>query len=111
MVANAQYIPDDPKEQASVLKVLREHPELQGDIERAQEAASRIFSKYRIWLDSRTYDEWDPPLTLYIGVNEPFDQFRQSADEYTDWLAYTSNYHRDLLLIMPTWEGPLESIR
>ena len=62
MVAVAQLLPKDPKEQAPVLEVLRAHPELREFIAHATEKARDVFSNPEIHLDTVRYDEWDPPL-------------------------------------------------
>ncbi|MDQ3657313.1 MAG: hypothetical protein M3457_19840 [Chloroflexota bacterium] len=111
MVAVARFIPQDPKEKESVLAVLREHPELQGFILRVSEKAEEIFPEVRIALDTVRYDEWDPPVTMNIWITEPWGAFRESWDRFTTWLSYNPDYDRDVVLVMPMWNGPIESYR
>lgn len=58
MVAITQLIPDDPKAQASVHEVLREHPELRGFIAKASAKAEEPFPGATIHLDTVQYYEW-----------------------------------------------------
>jgi len=111
MVAVAQFIPQDPEKKESVLAVLREHPELREFIQRASEKADEVFPNVRITLDTVQYDEWDPPVTMTVWVVQPWSEFQKSVDQFTHWLAYESGHDRNLILIMPMWNGPLESIK
>lgn len=109
MVAVAQFIPQDPKEQESVLAVLHEHPELQDFILRASQKAEEIFLVVRVTLDTVQYDEWDPPVTMTIWIDLPWDRFLAAMDRFTHWLAYEANHDKELLFVMPMWDGPIES--
>jgi len=111
MVAVAQFIPQDPKEQESVLAVLREHPELQNFILRASQAAEEHFSNFSITLDTMQHDDWDPPVRMLVWVDQPWDAFNTSAQRFTHWLAYDADHDKELLFVMPMWDGPLESAR
>ncbi len=64
MVAMAQLIPEDPQEQASVLEVLRQHPELKTFIAKASAKAEQVFPGATMHLDTVQYDDWDPPVRL-----------------------------------------------
>ena len=57
MVAIAQYMPDDPRQMASVLSVLAEHPELQEFIAQVSDEARRTFPDVVIELDAARYEE------------------------------------------------------
>ncbi len=105
MVAVAQLIPRDPKEQASVLDVLRAHPELHDFIARASEKAAEVFTDPLIHLDTVRYDEWDPPLNLIIRVPMPFPIFRRAFDEYLTWLLQQPDYDEDLIMVFPQFWG------
>jgi hypothetical protein len=107
MVAMSQLIPKEPKEQASVLGVLREHPELQGFIARATERAREIFTEPEIHLDTVRYDEWDPPLRLIIRAPMPMPEYRQAFERYLEWLSPNPEYNRDLILVFPQYWGPV----
>ena len=109
MVAVAQFIPADPDQKASVLAVLREHPEMAAMIVRASEKTGDIFAKYRITLDTRQYDDWDPPVRMLVWVDEPWEAFKADVERFTHWLAHDASHDRKLLFIMPMWDGPLET--
>ncbi len=108
MVAVAQFIPQDPKEQESVLAVLREHPELQDFILRASEKAEEIFPKVRIILDTVRYDEWDPPARLMVYAKDHhIAAFMSKYHHYTRWLVYESSYPDVLVQVLPLWDGQI----
>jgi hypothetical protein len=109
MVAVAQLIPDDPEEKASVLKVLREHPELQEFITRTLQKAEEMFPEVRVELDTVRYDEWDPPIRLRLYLTQPWEQYRTASDEFIHWFANDPGFDIDTILVMPLWAGPIES--
>ena len=108
MVAVAQLSPTDPEEKASVLSVLREHPEVQEFILRASAKAEEIFPEVSITLDTVRYDEWDPPLSMTIRGVQPLDMFAIAYETYMQWLVSNPAYPRNLIFVMPTWGGPPE---
>jgi hypothetical protein len=110
MVALAQYIPNDPDEKASVLHVLREHPEVQEFVVQASEKAKELFPEVSIQLDATRFDDWDPPVTMTIRVLQPWSAFNEANDRFMNWLSYHPDYQRDLLLVMPMWDGPIETL-
>lgn len=109
MVAVAQFIPQDPKEQESVLAVLREHPELQDYILHVSDKAKEIFPDFRVTLDTVQYDEWDPPVTMTVWVPLRWPQFLEANQRFTHWLVHKADHDKELLFVMPMWDGPLES--
>lgn len=109
MVAVAQFIPNDPNEKESVLAVLRDHPELQDFIARASEKARTSFADVRITLDTVRYDDWDPPVRMLIHVTQPWHQFKAIRNEYVRWLTEDPAFDLDVILVMPQWNGPIES--
>ncbi len=106
MVAVAQFIPQDPDQQESVLAILREHSELRDFIQRVVLRAGDVFPEPRVTLDSRHYDEFDPPIRLLIHVNESLAEFNEHYHGFARWLALEQDYPQDLLLVMPLWDGP-----
>jgi hypothetical protein len=109
MVAVARYIPDDPKAKESVLAVLREHPELQDFIARVSEKAAEMFPDVDIALDTEQYDDWDPPLTMKVRITQPWDGYKVASRDFARWVGHRADYDRDLILVMPMWNGPLQS--
>jgi len=105
MVAVAQYIPTDPDEKASVLAVLREHPEVQEFILRASEKAEEVFPEVTITLDTVRYDEWDPPARMTIYAVQPLEAFSVAYDVFVQWLITEAVYPKDLIIGMPVWRS------
>jgi hypothetical protein len=106
MVAVAQYIPTDPEEKASVLAVLRDHPELPEIIQLAIQKATEVFPDPRVALDTERYDEADPLMWFQINVEEPLLSFNEHYHQYAYWLANESNYPDELIGILPLWNRP-----
>lgn len=111
MVAVAQYIPKDPNEKASVLAVLREHPELPDFIARVSEKAEEMFPEVSIALDSVRYDEWDPPVRMRVHITQPWVDYTASSDAFFHWFAHHPGYEPELIIVMPLWNGPIETYR
>ncbi len=109
MVAVAQFIPDDPQQKESVLAVLREHPELQGFIARVSEKAEEVFPEISITLDTVQYDDWDPPVRMIIHITQPWDDYWSASQIFVHWVGHLLDYDRELILVMPMWNGPIES--
>jgi hypothetical protein len=112
MVALAQYIPNDPEEKASVLAVLREHPEVQDFIVRASEKAEQLFPEYSVVLDTVRYDEWDPPMRMQVQVKDrDLATFDRHYHSYAHWLAHEADYPQEWIAVLPLWRGPVGSSR
>ena len=110
MVAVAQYIPKDPREKASVLSVLAEHPELQDFIASISDEARRTFPEVTIELDTVRYDEWDPPLRMILHVTQPWNDYWDTVYGFTRSVGQRPDYNRDLVFVMPKWAGPIETL-
>lgn len=111
MSAVAQLIPDDPAAKESVLAVLREHPELQDFIARVKDKAEEVFPKTAIALDAVRYDDWDPPVRMIVHITPPWDEYTRASREFAHWVGDLAEYDRDLILVMPMWNGPIETLR
>jgi hypothetical protein len=110
MVAVAQYIPKDPREKASVLLVLAEHPELQEFIAQVSDEAKRRFPEVSIEIDTVRYDEWDPLLRMLVHVTQPWKDYWDTVDGFTRSIRERPDYDRDLIFVMPKWAGPIETL-
>jgi hypothetical protein len=106
MVAVAQLIPQDPKEQASVLAVLREHPELRAFIQQASTRAEELFPGVKVQLDTVRYDDWDPPLRMVLVVPGPLEEWNDVRARFISWLRDSLAYPEDLIFVFPQWGGP-----
>ncbi|MGI8484747.1 MAG: hypothetical protein ACR2OU_10850 [Thermomicrobiales bacterium] len=105
MVAMAQLIPEDPDEQASVLEVLRQHPELKGFIAKASAKAEEVFPGATMRLDTVSYDEWDPPVRLLIRAPMSLASVESATRGYITWLREALAYPEDLIFVFPQWGG------
>ncbi len=111
MVAMAQLIPEDPEEQASVLAVLRTHPELKSFIAKASAKAEEVFPGATMHLDTVQYDDWDPPVSLIIRSPLPMPEHRIAVNVYIQWLTSQTDYDDELISVYPQWWGNLDSAR
>ena len=68
MVALSRMMPTDPDEREQVRRVLGEHPELGAFIERLGRHAAEVFPGAELTLDTRQYDDWDPPLHVIVAA-------------------------------------------
>jgi len=101
MVAVASLLPDNPEEEASVLAVLREHPELRTFIQQASTKALEFFPGASIQLDTARYDEWDPPMTMNVFVRDDQGDMVQRRLEYVRWLRDHLAYPEDMIFVFP----------
>ncbi|HVL22579.1 MAG TPA: hypothetical protein VM450_00755 [Thermomicrobiales bacterium] len=93
MVALSQMLPTDPDERERVRRVLREHPGLEAFIERVSRHAAEVFPGAEMMLDTRQYDDWDPPIRL--SVTAPYtdrEAFSRLDREWTSWLLAQPGY-------------------
>ena len=111
MAKIAQLIPNDPTAKESVVAVLREHPELQDFIARVTDKAEEVFPEFDIVLDTVQYDEWDPPVRMLVHITQPWDDFWDSSATFAHWVGRLPEYDWELILVMPMWNGPIESYR
>ena len=99
MVAVAQLMPKDPEEQASVLGVLRAHPELPDFIAKASQKAEEVFTDPQIHLDTVRYDDWDPPVRLIIEAPMSWSEYEATVWPYIAWLRDRLGYPEDLIFV------------
>ncbi len=60
-----------------------------------------MFTNPRFSLDTRQYDDWDPPLRLVIWADVPEETIDTSFLEYFHWLAMKPGVDLDRLGIFP----------
>jgi len=101
MVAVAAMMPANPEEEASVLAVLREHPELRTFIQQASAKALEFFPGATIQLDTVRYDEWDPPIQMNIFVRDGQADMIQRRLDYIRWLREHLDYPEDMIFVFP----------
>lgn len=105
MVAVASLLPGNPEDVASVLAVLREHPELRTFIQQASTKALEFFPGASIQLDTVRYDEWDPPIQMNIFVYGPVEETIQPRLDYMRMLLEDLSYPEKLIFVFPQWAG------
>lgn len=91
MSAISDMLPSDAAEQAEIERILREKPDLAAMIERAQAKARDMFSDPRFTLDTRQYDDWDPPLRLVISADIEEPDYQETLRRFIDWLAHDTS--------------------
>jgi hypothetical protein len=100
MIAIQDMLPDDVDEQQEIQRLLREQPDLQVMIEKAQAKAREMFPNPRFVLEPVRYgDEWDPPLQMIVHAELDRDQYRALLIQFMRWLADDLKYDSDRLLI------------
>jgi len=100
MISIEEMLPDDADEQREIERILREQPDLQVMIEKAQAKAHEMFPNPRFVLEPVRYgDEWDPPLQLIVVSDVGRDDYRRSLLEFKRWLVEELRYDNDRILI------------
>jgi hypothetical protein len=100
MVALKDFYPNDPDERATVDDVLRRHPETGRFIERLRRYAYSVYEDPRITLNSRQYDEWDPPLTVVVYADIPNERYGKQLINILDWINQDPDYNRDNVAVL-----------
>ena len=105
MVAVANLLPENPEDEASVLALLKEHPDLRAFIQQASAKALEVFPGATIQLDTVRYDPWDPPMRMRILAPGDLEQVGASRMDYFRWLHAHLDYPEDLIFVFPQWTG------
>lgn len=95
----SDMLPSDAGEQAEIERILREQPDLAAMIERAQAEAREIFVDPRFTLDTRQYDDWDPPLRLVISADIKESVYKGTVRRFIHWLAHDATHDDTRLTI------------
>jgi len=105
MVALRQLLSESRSQDVeTVMAVLREHPELTGQISAVTEYAERTFPGARAVLEARQYDEWDPPLMLTVTIpSDTAEAYRHAFAAFYDWLGSSSRVNESLIAIYPAF--------
>jgi hypothetical protein len=101
MIAIKDMLPTDADEQAQIERILREQPDLQVMIEKAQAKAHEMFSDPHFTLDTRQYDDWDPPIRLIIRADVAESDYSDALLGYIHWMSHEPGYDRDRIMIFP----------
>ncbi|HWK79751.1 MAG TPA: hypothetical protein VNP95_03245 [Thermomicrobiales bacterium] len=104
MVAVANLLPENPEDEASVLAVLREHPEARAFIQQASEKAQECFPGVRISLDAVQWEEGDPPLRLVLHIRQPWEDYSIAIKNFAGWLGGRSLADLETVGLLPLWQ-------
>ncbi len=95
----SDMLPSDASEQAEIQRILREQPDLAAMIETAQARAREVVVDPRFSLDTRQYDDWDPPLRLVISADIAESDYQETLRRFIHWLAHDASYDYPRLTI------------
>ena len=104
MVAVANLLPENPEDEASVLAVLREHPEARTFIQQASEKAQELFPDVRISLDAVQWEADDPPLRIVLHIRQPWEEYSIAIKGFAGWLGAEPTFDLGLVGVLPLWE-------
>lgn len=93
--------------QSDVAEVIDKNPDIRAMVEKIAGHAASYFGWMTVSLDTRQYDEWDPPLRMTITV--PFvDEVKWAHHygEFITWLANLEDYNLDRLQVMLLSQKP-----
>jgi hypothetical protein len=101
MAAEYSLMPTDQDRLSDVSEVLEKNPDIQKMVEIVAGHAASWFKWMTVELDTRRYDDWDPPLRLtirtpYLGEEEWAHQYI----EFVTWVAHHKDYDPDRLGVM-----------
>lgn len=92
MVAMTKMMPSDPDERATVRRVLREHPELERFIERISRHATELFPGAEMTLDTRQFDDWDPPIQVVVTAPLQTVNYGDTYLRLLEWMNADPDY-------------------
>ena len=101
MVAQQGYLLQDKHDRSDVGEILERNPDIRAMVEKIAGHAASLFRWMSVSLDTRQYDEWDPPARLIITV--PYldrEEWTRQYRSFVDWLAQQSDYDPDRLFTM-----------
>lgn len=100
MVALKEFYPTVPDDRATVEDVLRRQPDTVRFIERLRQHVRSIYDEPRISLNTRQYDEWDPPITVVIYADIPNEEYGEQLLNVIDWVNQDPDYNRDNVAVL-----------
>jgi hypothetical protein len=111
MIAIDAMLPDDVDEQREIQRILSEQPDLEVIIAKAQAKAREMFANPRFTLDTRQYDDWDPPIRLIVRADVDAARYSDALRQYLDWLTYDSGYDSTRITISPLFHRVVANSR
>ncbi len=99
----AAFFPDSQVEQDAVSLILLSYPQLPGMILRVIAVIEETLPGSVIRLDTRTYDDWDPPLQLLFTQRDRIDDPIAALHRLMDRLRGEDVYDQGLISLQPDW--------
>lgn len=100
MVALRELYPTDPEDRASVEDVFQRHPDARRFIKRLQEHVHSTFDNPDITLSTRQYDEWDPPLSVFIDADFPLSEYKERLLALLGWMRTDPDYDLNTVAVL-----------
>ena len=101
MVVSQRYLPEDDPRLPDAAAVLANNPDIRAMVEKIAGHAASFFRWTSVSLDTRRYDDWDPPLRMTITV--PYtgeEEWPRQYQEFKTWLAEQDDYDVNRLSVM-----------
>jgi len=48
---------------------------------------------------------------MIITITQTWDDYRAASQAFFHWFAHQPDYEPELIVVMPMWNGPIESYR
>jgi hypothetical protein len=101
VAADYALMPTEEDKLSEVSDVLTRNPDIREMVEAIAGHAAAWFKWMTVELDTRQYDEWDPPLRLTIRTPYMGDEhWTRQYIEFMSWVAQQDTYDSDRLGIM-----------
>jgi hypothetical protein len=101
MVALQGYLPEDDPDRSATVEVLEKNPDIRAMVEKIAGHAASFFGWMILSLDTRQYDDWDPPLRMTITVPYADEEtWATHYDEFVTWLTQQDDYDLDRLQVI-----------
>jgi len=104
MVVVADMLHDNPEDEASVLAVLGEHPEVCMFIQQLSEQAQELFPGVRIQIDAVQWEPYDPPVRIVLHIRQRWDDYKQVILDFASWMGTQPEFDPNLVGVLPLWE-------
>lgn len=101
MVALQGYLPEGEPDRSDAADVLEKNPDIRAMVEKIACHVASSFRWANVSLDTRQYDEWDPPLRMTITIPYPGEaEWPRQYREFVTWLTRQEDYDLDRLQVM-----------
>jgi hypothetical protein len=101
MVARQEYAPEGDSSSPDVAEILENNPDIRTMVEMVAGRAASYFRWIAVSLDTRQYEDWDPPLRITITV--PYtgeEEWARQYKEFKTWLVQQADYDLNRLSVM-----------